>query len=255
MVPMCVAARDDGTLATVMSTVEVGSTREMVIANGVLRRARASHLPTAGPRASERDTSEPSWLGMQSGATATRGTAPPDLLPNGDAGLAMRSLSHNQVRRPMARAIRWTGLVLSSCSIVVACQGVTRGRTPAPGPATLADVSAIAPDSLPQGLLRALGVISSPSAPEHPWVRSVVSVVFREYATQDARREAVRLVKGHLVGGKRPPIGEGVYFIQVPDTTLNGLVRVMDTLNHLPQVDHADPLVVDTTNRFRRRPS
>ena len=101
--------------------------------------------------------------------------------------------------------------------------------------AETASVPAIAPDTLPSGLISSLPNITDSA---NRTIKSqIVMVKFREGTAQPLREAAVNAVSGQVIGGIRVPIGEGVYYLRITTaSTASALHAAASILHALPQV-------------------
>lgn len=101
-------------------------------------------------------------------------------------------------------------------------------------------VPAQAPDTVPAGVFVASNLRGGSACVSGPQLRGIVLLVFRAEATQAERQEAVDLVEGEVIGGRRPLAPEGEYVVRVEDDEDGEILcQAIETLNALPQVDYA----------------
>ena len=145
---------------------------------------------------------------------------------------------------PLCRLAR-AAAVLTVASVLASCQRPKAVQQPASQPtsAELPPVPLSAPDSFPESLIHSLGVIKGGHGA--PWVRRIIDVSFLDGTPLDQRIAAIGAVNGKVVGGDHWPIGEGDYFVLVPDSTLKTMVAAMDKLGSMPGVDYAGPFVLN----------
>ena len=104
----------------------------------------------------------------------------------------------------------------------------------------MAVVPAVAPDSVPRGLMSDSNIVGDPDAPGVRYVRGIVGVLFKIGATQAQRQAAVAAVGGIVVGGSRAGGADGFYLVRLlSDTSVRAPKTAGAVLRGLPQVDWA----------------
>ena len=101
--------------------------------------------------------------------------------------------------------------------------------------AEAAPVPAIAPDTLPPGVINSLPNVTDGA---NRTIKSqLVLVQFREGTAQPLREAAVNAVSGQVIGGIRVPNGEGLYYLRITTaSTASALHAAASLLHALPQV-------------------
>lgn len=105
-------------------------------------------------------------------------------------------------------------------------------------------VPAVSPNLLPDSLFAALGIVRRQDG-YFPIIPSIVKVAFTHGTPQAARQSAIAAVQGAVVGGFLIT-DDGEYYLQIPDTTYNGVQSAVARLDSLSQVAFAFPWFVDT---------
>ncbi len=118
-----------------------------------------------------------------------------------------------------------------------------------------AAVPAMAPDTLPPGLINSLPNVTD--AANRTLKSQIVLVMFRPGTSQSLRQAAVDAVGGQVIGGIRSILGEGLYYLRISTaTTASSLHSAFDLLEALPQVAFVDLLeAVPQDLSSYRRPS
>ncbi|HEU0300505.1 MAG TPA: S8 family serine peptidase [Longimicrobium sp.] len=98
-------------------------------------------------------------------------------------------------------------------------------------------VPSAAPDGVPDWVYAPANISTNLPQLSGTYLRQFVTVMFAPGTPQDERQAAVNAVGGTVVGGRRLPEGDGMYYVQLADDgTAAPLVKAMDRLEGLPQV-------------------
>ncbi len=157
-----------------------------------------------------------------------------------------------------------TVAAVATAAVVAGCRATPRVLAPAnpteavvPASSTQANpaVPAVAPDSTPRRLFDSLGVIRDPEGHGMPWVRGIVVLLFQQKTQQPERAAVVARIHGVVVGGFRIS-DDGTYYVRIPGTTQQDILRAIATAKAFPQVESASPFIQDSTSHSAtRRPS
>lgn len=103
-------------------------------------------------------------------------------------------------------------------------------------------VSLEAPDTIPSWVYADSNISQGSAYLSGPFVKRIVTVMFRRGTSQADRQAALDAVGGRVVGGRGMATGNGVYFVQVDDPGDGSrLVEVSRVLDGFPQVLGAAP--------------
>ena len=100
----------------------------------------------------------------------------------------------------------------------------------------MAEVPAVAPDTVPPGWLDDVN-LTSDSRALYKFVKDVVTVLFRPGTSQGQRTDAIASVSGQVVGGMRIDGADGLYYVRLPaDPTNDSVFAAIESLIGHPAV-------------------
>jgi hypothetical protein len=142
---------------------------------------------------------------------------------------ALVVLPENSMRRLTVK-ISWCGLqgLLLAVCLLVACRAPHgQGAAVQSSGAHLSPVPAPAPDTLPAWTL-------DDSSYSGNYLKRVLTLRFRSTATQADRQAVIASINGAVIGGFRPPSGEGIYYVRLPG---NPTIEALDSIATAWQTD------------------
>lgn len=108
-------------------------------------------------------------------------------------------------------------------------------------------VPIVAPDTVPESIYTASKIVYGDTLDSGAFLRDIVLIMFHPDATAEDRLVAVNRTNGRVIGGRRFPGGDGIYFVRVTDNgTPSNLHEALNRLRVLPQVAYAGPEYVET---------
>jgi hypothetical protein len=104
-------------------------------------------------------------------------------------------------------------------------------------------VPAVAPDTLPRGLLDSLGLVKGPGGVA--MVRGIVVITFKPSASRQEKQATVDAVNGVVVGGfNRTPVSE--YFVRIRGLRYEDIQAALRMVRSHPQVESAYPVMKES---------